>query len=150
MVQELEPQSTNIGIDNLEFKMLEKLKFYLAGLVEHGGSDLHIKTSSNYRGRINGEMIPLSNEILTHEDGITLAKEILRGRFAELVEHKSVDFNFKLDDKYRFRGNIFFQTEGVSAVFRVIPVEIPSMKDLQLPEIIENFCHLKQMCKTKR
>ncbi len=130
--------------NELEFKMLEKLKFYLKGLVKHGGSDLHIKSSSLIRGRINGELIPLSDEILTHADGITLAKEVLRARFEELVENKSVDFNFKLDDKFRFRGNMFFQTDGVSAVFRVIPVDIPSMKDLKLPQSIEKFCHLKR------
>ncbi len=133
-----------INVKELEFKMLEKLKFYLSGLIKHGGSDLHIKSSSTIRGRINGEMIQLSNEILSHEDGITLAKEVLRNRFSELVKNKSVDFNFKLNEHYRFRGNIFFQTEGVSAVFRVIPVDIPSMADLKMPKSIYSFCNLKR------
>ncbi len=128
----------------LEYKMIKKLEFYLEGLVKHGGSDLHIKSSSLIRGRINGEMMPLSNEILTHADGIQLAKEVLRGRFEELVKNKSVDFNYKLNEKYRFRGNMFFQTDGVSAVFRVIPVDIPSMEDLKLPKSIESFCNLKR------
>jgi twitching motility protein PilT len=145
-----EPASTDLkseadfNAEELEFKMIKKLKFYLAGLVKHGGSDLHIKSSSIIRGRINGEMIPLSDEILTHADGLQLAKEVLKGRFTELVENKSVDFNFKLDDKFRFRGNMFFQTDGISAVFRVIPVDIPSMEDLKLPKSIEKFCHLKR------
>ncbi len=128
----------------LAFEMTEKLKFYLKGLIKYGGSDLHIKTSSTFRGRINGEMVPLSNEILSHEDGIQLAKEVLRSRFQELVEKKSVDFNFKLDEKYRFRGNIFFQTDGISAVFRVIPVAIPSMEELKLPKSIEKITSLKR------
>ena len=139
--QEKEPK---IGSYDGDFKMIKKLEFYLAGLVKHGGSDLHIKSSSLIRGRINGEMMPLSNEILTHADGLQLAKEVLRGRFQELVDKKSVDFNYKLDEKYRFRGNMFFQTDGVSAVFRVIPVDIPSMEDLKLPKSIEKFCHLKR------
>jgi len=129
---------------DLEYKMVKKLEFYLEGLVKHGGSDLHIKSSSLIRGRINGEMMPLSDEILSHADGLQLAKEVLRGRFQELVDKKSVDFNYKLNDKYRFRGNMFFQTDGVSAVFRVIPVDIPSMEDLKLPKSIESFCHLKR------
>lgn len=133
-----------INVKKLEFKMLEKLKFYLSGLIKHGGSDLHIKSSSTFRGRINGEMIQLSDEILSHEDGITLAKEVLRNRFSELVKNKSVDFNFKLNEHYRFRGNIFFQTEGVSAVFRVIPIDIPSMADLKMPKSIYSFCNLKR------
>ncbi len=128
----------------LKYEMLNKLKFYLNGLVQHGGSDLHIKSSSLIRGRINGEMIPLSQEILTHSDGLQLAKEVLKGRFKELVEKKSIDFNFKLNEKYRFRGNMFFQTDGVSAVFRVIPVDIPSMDDLKLPKSIKELCNLKR------
>lgn len=130
--------------DKLEFKMIKKLEFYLEGLVKHGGSDLHIKSSSLIRGRINGEMMPLSNELLTHADGIQLAKEVLKSRFKELVENKSIDFNYKLNEKYRFRGNMFFQTDGVSAVFRVIPADIPTMEDLKLPKSIEKFCHLKR------
>ncbi len=137
-------QESTVDVETLDFKMLEKLKFYLQGLVKHGGSDLHIKSGSVYRGRISGELVPLSTEILSHSDGIQMAKEVLRSRFAELVEKKSVDFNFKLNDAYRFRGNMFFQTEGVSAVFRVIPVEIPSMKTLKLPESIHKLCDLKR------
>jgi twitching motility protein PilT len=133
-----------VDVQSLDFKMLEKLKFYLQGLIQHGGSDLHLKSGSVFRGRINGEMMPLSSEILTHNDGIQLAKEVLRGRFAELVEKKSVDFNFKLNEQYRFRGNMFFQTEGVSAVFRVIPVEIPSMEQLKLPSSIRKLIDLKR------
>jgi twitching motility protein PilT len=134
----------NFETKELDFKMIEKLKFYLTGLIKHGGSDLHIKSSSIIRGRINGEMFPLSEEVLTHADGLQLAKELLKGRFSELVENKSIDFNYKLDEKYRFRGNMFFQTDGVSAVFRVIPVDIPSMEDLKLPSSIDKFCHLKR------
>jgi twitching motility protein PilT len=133
-----------VDVESLDFKMLEKLKFYLQGLIKHGGSDLHLKSGSVFRGRINGEMMPLSSEILSHDDGIQLAKEVLRGRFAELVEKKSVDFNFKLNEQYRFRGNMFFQTEGVSAVFRVIPVEIPSMEQLKLPASIRKLIDLKR------
>lgn len=137
-------KEANFKADELDFKMRKKLEFYLSGLVKHGGSDLHIKSSSLIRGRINGEMVPLSNEVLTHADGLQLAKEVLRGRFQELVENKSVDFNYKLNEKFRFRGNMFFQTDGVSAVFRVIPVDIPSMEDLKLPKSIEKFCSLKR------
>ena len=137
-------KEAKFNANELDFKMLKKLKFYLNGLIQHGGSDLHIKTTATFRGRINGEVVPLSDEILLHADGIQLAKEVLKGRFAELVENKSVDFTFKLNEKYRFRGNMFFQTEGISAVFRVIPVEIPTMKDLNLPKTIESLCHLKR------
>lgn len=137
-------EESKFDAKELEYKMIKKLKFYLSGLIQHGGSDLHLKTTATFRGRINGEIIQLSDEILSHTDGIQLAKEVLKGRFQELVEKKNVDFTFKLNEKYRFRGNMFFQTEGVSAVFRVIPAEIPSMQALNLPEVLHNLCHLKR------
>ena len=137
-------KESHFNVEELEYKMLEKLKFYLNGLIQHGGSDLHIKTTATFRGRINGEIVQLSDEVMSHADGIQLAKEVLKGRFSELVEKKSVDFTFKLNEKFRFRGNMFFQTEGLSAVFRVIPVEIPTMQDLNLPKTISQLCHLKR------
>ncbi len=137
-------KEVNFNVQDLTFEMTKKLKFYLKGLIQHGGSDLHIKSGATFRGRINGEIVELSNEILTYQDSITLAKEVLKGRFKELVEKKSVDFTFKLDSQYRFRGNIFFQTDGVSAVFRAIPLTIPTMQELKLPDTIEKLCHLKR------
>jgi twitching motility protein PilT len=133
-----------VDIDALDYSMIEKLKFYLKALINYDGSDLHIKSGSLFMGRINGDMTPLSDEILSYQDGLQLAKEVLKSRFSELVENKSVDFNYKLNEQYRFRGNIFFQTDGISAVFRVIPANIPSMDDLQLPSIVESFCNLKR------
>ena len=133
-----------IDSSTFSYEMTKKLKFYLTGLLKHGGSDLHIKTNSQFRGRINGEMLTLSNEILSYQDGITLAKELLKSRYPELIKNKSVDFNFKLNDEYRFRANIFFQMDGISAVFRAIPVKIPTINELGLPPIVEKFSNLKR------
>ena len=40
--------------------------------------------------------------------------------------------------------NIFFQVDGVSAVFRVIPMKIPSFSDLYLPEILRKFTQIER------
>ena len=132
--------AVNVDVEALTFNMTKKLRFYLSKLVEYEGSDLHIKSGTNIRGRINGEIVSMSKEILTHEDGLTLAKELLRGRFAELVEKKNLDFTFKLNDEYRFRVNLFFQVDGVSGVFRTIPMTMPTVESLKLPEVLNSFC----------
>ena len=49
-----------VNVDELTFEMTKKLRFYLSKLVEYKGSDLHFKTGSNIRGRINGELVPFS------------------------------------------------------------------------------------------
>ena len=134
----------DVDVESLTFEMTKKLRFYLSKLVEHDGSDLHIKSGTNIRGRINGEIVSMSKETLTHEDGLTLAKELLRGRFKELVEKKNLDFTFKLNDEYRFRVNLFFQVDGVSGVFRTIPMTMPTVESLKLPEVLNSFCNVSR------
>ncbi len=134
----------DIDIDELTFEMTKKLKFYLAKLVEHKGSDLHIKSGSNIRGRVNGRILSMSKEIISYEDSLILAKELLRTRFQELIDKKNLDFTFKLNEDYRFRVNIFFQVDGVSAVFRTIPTSLPTIESLQLPEVVRSFCNLQR------
>lgn len=134
--------TTQVNVQELTFELTKKLKFYLSKLVEHNGSDLHIKSGTNIRGRINGEIVSLSKEVLSHNDGVTLAKELVRSRFAELVEKKSIDFTFKLNENYRFRVNLFFQVDGISGVFRTIPMTMPTIESLKLPEKINDFCDI--------
>ena len=134
----------SVNVSELTFEMTKKLKFYLSKLVEYNGSDLHVKTGTTIRGRINGEVVPLSKEVLNHADGIMLAKELLRGRFSEFIEKKNIDFTFKLNDDYRFRVNMFFQVDGVSAVFRTIPMVLPTIESLNLPPVINSLCDLSR------
>ncbi len=136
--------AASVDVESLTFEMTKRLRFYLSKLVEYEGSDLHIKSGTNIRGRINGEIVSMSKEILSHQDGLTLAKELLRGRFIELVEKKNIDFTFKLNDEYRFRVNLFFQVDGVSGVFRTIPMTMPTVEDLKLPDVLNSFCNIER------
>ncbi len=137
-------QNIAVDVNKLTFEMTKKLKLYLSMLVEKGGSDLHLKSGANVKGRVFGDIIKISSDILSKKDGITLAKELLRGRFQELVQKKNVDLTFKLNENYNFRANIFFQMDGVSFVFRTIPTKIPTIKSLKLPSVIEKFCSLNR------
>ncbi len=137
-------QNIVVDVNSLTFEMTKKLKLYLSILVEKNGSDLHLKSGSNVKGRVFGDIVKISSDILSKEDGITLAKELLRSRFQELVQKKNVDLTFKLNENYNFRANIFFQMDGVSFVFRTIPTKIPTIKSLKLPPVIEKFCSLNR------
>lgn len=128
----------------LNFATLKKIRAYLQRMIDAGGSDLHIKSNAVVRARINGDIIPLSGEILSKDDALTFAKELLRGRFNEFVKEKELDLVYPYDEKTRFRVNIFFQMDGVSAVFRVIPVKILSIDDLQLPPIVRQFTEVER------
>ena len=133
-----------VNVDELEFNVLKKIRGYLRRMVDAGGSDLHIKANGVVRARINGDIIPLSGEILSKDDALTFAKELLRTRFHELVEKKELDLVYPFDEMTRFRINIFFQMEGISAVFRLIPVKILTIDVLKLPEIVHSFAEMER------
>lgn len=133
-------QASDINVKELDFAVLNKVRAYLKRMMEAGGSDLHIKANSQIRARINGKIVPLSGNIFAKEDALTFAKELLRGRFAEFVEAKELDLVYPFDENTRFRVNIFFQMEGVSAVFRIIPVKILDIDQLHLPQVLHDLC----------
>jgi len=141
---QLQESDIQVNIDELDFRVTKKIRNYLKALIEHKGSDLHVKANSQIRARINGEIIPVTKEKLSREDSLTMAKEILRSRFPELVKKKEVDFLYPFDEKTHFRGNMFFQMDGVSAVFRVIPADIKSIDELALPKAVHKLTDISR------
>ena len=137
-------QQPTFNVNELTFETLNKVRGYLKRMMDAGGSDLHLKANSVVRARINGDITPLSGEILSREDALIFAKELLRSRFPEFAEQKELDLVYNYDENTRFRVNIFFQMDGVSAVFRVIPVRIQSIDDLGLPPIIHKFTQMER------
>ena len=129
----------DIDVSKLTFEQLNKIKLYLKKMIEVGGSDLHVKANSHIRARINGSIVQFAGGIFSKDDALTFAKELLKARFAEFVENKELDIVYPFDENTRFRVNIFFQMDGVSAVFRVIPVKIPTFDQLKLPEVLRTF-----------
>jgi twitching motility protein PilT len=121
---------------------LPTLSELLKRMVDTGGSDLHITTNSPPRIRINGELRPLEDlAVLGPADTKQLAYSILtdaqKHRFEENLE---LDFSFGIKNIARFRGNLFNQRGAVGGVFRVIPFEIKTFEQLQLPSVLRKLC----------
>ena len=123
--------------------MEEKLKLLLRHLIKHEGSDLHLKSGVVPRVRIHGKLKILGKEILTAEEIENMAKEMMTPeQFLRLKADKNLDFSYVFGTEYRFRANFFYQMDGLSAVFRVIPVEVQTLEDLQFPEVIKSFTQM--------
>ncbi|MDR2035032.1 MAG: PilT/PilU family type 4a pilus ATPase [Helicobacteraceae bacterium] len=136
--------AVEVDVAKLTFEVSERVKGYLKTLVQKNGSDLHIKAGQKIMGRIRGDIVPLSEDVMSRQDALTMAKEMLRGRFGELVNSKEIDFTFQLDENYRFRANAFFQKDGLSAVFRTIPTEIQTLAELDLPKSLNTLADKKR------
>ena len=120
--------------------MEERLKLYLRTMAAHKGSDLHIKSKSNVRARINGELKILGSEKLREDQVLELIKTITNKKeFQKLEDTGFTDFGYSPDHKSRYRVNAFKQMDGYSIVMRVIPMIIPSIDELKLPEVIHTF-----------
>ncbi|HEY5517387.1 MAG TPA: PilT/PilU family type 4a pilus ATPase [Coriobacteriia bacterium] len=109
----------------------------LRTLLDREGSDLHLTAGSPPGLRIRGEIHPLENcEPLTPKDTqdliLTLLSEEQRRRFDAELE---LDFAYSIPGLSRFRANVFQQRNSMGAVFRCIPLSIPSLDDLKLPKV---------------
>jgi len=123
--------------------MVNRLKLYLNTLVAHNGSDLHIKSSSQVRVRVNGVLKKLGDETLTDVQVNQLVQAIVTDKqYQHLLAERSLDFTYVLDGNSRFRVNFFYQMDGLSAVFRIIPVKIPTIDELTLPEVVKTFSEI--------
>lgn len=125
--------------------MEEKLKLYLRTMISNGGSDLHIKSGAIVRVRVDGILKMLGKDELSAQMVDEIAKSITApDQYQKLKEDKNLDFTYVLGSEHRFRVNFFHQMDGLSAVFRIIPVKIATLDELNLPEVIKSFTEIQR------
>lgn len=106
-------------------------------MLDRGGSDLHITAGSPPGIRQRGELIRIENmNPLTPRDTtemiLGLLSEEQRKRFETELE---LDFAYSIPGVSRFRANVFQQRNSMGAVFRAIPIDIPTLEQLGLPPV---------------
>jgi twitching motility protein PilT len=62
----------------------------------------------------------------------------------KLENEREIDFSYLVEGLARFRGNIFHQMGFLGAVFRVIPVEIVTIDQLNLPQVLKELVFRNQ------
>lgn len=109
--------------------------------VRSGASDIHITVGSPPIMRCTGELVRLGEVKLMPEDTSALADEIFAyANYKEIFEKRGeADFSFSEGDRGRFRVNIYKQRGSIAIAIRLIPMEIPGVKELNLPEVIVNL-----------
>jgi twitching motility protein PilT len=109
----------------------------LKTIIDLAGSDLHLTTETPPLIRVHGKLQTLDLPPLSGSDTKALAYSVLtdaqKKRFEENLE---LDFSFGIRGVARFRCNVFRQRGAVAAVYRLIPEEIKSFRELGLPAVI--------------
>jgi twitching motility protein PilT len=123
-----------------------ELEDLILTVAREGASDLHFTVGRHPTIRVSGDLIPIvKKDVLAPEDTMGFAMELLNETNKKIfLETREMDFSYSPDGKIRFRGNAFFQQGYVGIALRLIPKDIRSVTELNLPPILEDFARKKQ------
>ncbi len=109
--------------------------------IESDASDLHIKAGNYPIIRIHGQLQTLTNfPRLTNENTRELVDQITNEYQKEALKTEmDLDLAYSLAGFGRFRGSIYQQRGSLAIVLRIIPLDVMTIKELLLPEVIENI-----------
>ena len=114
-------------------------------LVSKNGSDLFLTSDFPPAFKIDGRMQPVSNQALTPQHTIELARAIMNDKQASQFEaSKECNFAIAPTGIGRFRVSAFIQQGKVGLVLRTINTHIPSIEELQLPPVLKDVAMSKR------
>ena len=108
-------------------------------------SDLHLVVGQKPKYRIHGAVV-------VQEDQPVLGAERLHDFLFEIMSPEDqvryerdhdLDLAYGIGDRYRFRCNYFCQRTGLGAVFRLIPSEIMTLDQLEMPPVLKDLASLR-------
>jgi twitching motility protein PilT len=116
----------------------------LAYAANNRASDVHIKVGSPPIIRVDGELRDVGNEIYHPTETHTIVKMILSDeQYQHLIENGEIDFSYSLEGVGRFRVNAYKQRNSYCLAMRLVNVDIPSLKQLGIPESVSSLTELK-------
>ncbi len=112
--------------------------------MERRASDLHLKVGNYPHLRIDGELVPLTDQPrVSAEDMLTMAFSMMSARQKQkFKETTEIDMAYGVAGLGRFRVNVFQQRGNVGLVLRVIPTKIRALDELYLPKVVEQICDM--------
>lgn len=124
---------------------MAKIDTYFQEMKERGASDLHMIIGFPPMLRLRGELVPTEHPVLTAESNRDFLFEMLtEDQQITLESHRDLDMAYELDGVARFRCNFLYQHRGVGAVFRLIPTDILTLEQLQMPPVLKSIAMLKR------
>lgn len=124
----------------------QKIKRLLNVVGSQGASDIHFVVGRYPTLRISGKLHPLTQEgLLTPADTKAYSDVILTDdKKEELTRDGQTDLSYNLEDRARFRVNVFYQKGYVSIAMRFVMDKIRSLEDLNVPPSLYDFTKVSQ------
>ncbi len=123
-----------------------KLGQYLELAQTQGASDLHLGVGRRPTLRIDGDLVQLTKEPLFVTDDMKGFMSVLlsEDQRKQFEQEKEIDFGYTHDEKIRCRCNIYLQRNYITIAIRLIPFQIRSIEELNLPHVIHEFANMSQ------
>jgi twitching motility protein PilU len=117
----------------------------LRGMTSKKASDLFITTGFPPAFKLDGKLIPVSNQVLNAQHTQELARSIMNDRqAAEFEATHECNFAISPPGIGRFRVNVFQQQQRVGMVLRTITTKIPDIDEMGLPPILKDVVMTKR------
>jgi len=125
---------------------VKSIKDILQLAVRVSASDVHLKTYSVPTFRINGQLVKVDELGLQQpQDMNVILKTVLNEEQVERFhKNNEMDLAYSLPGVGRFRVNVFIQRGSVGMVFRTIPMDIKSVEELLLPDVIKDIANMRR------
>ncbi|MFT3665929.1 PilT/PilU family type 4a pilus ATPase [Piscinibacter sp.] len=109
-------------------------------MAEKSASDVYLSANSPILIKINGQLLQLSDQPLTHSQPRQLLAELLTpSQLEELEDTGELNMSVGLPGVGSFRLSGFKQRGSIAAVFRCIPVVIPTLESLNVPSVLNTL-----------
>jgi len=114
-------------------------------VIQEKASDLIISAGAPPILRVNGQLYRTRTDTLTPEATEKMIFSFLtKEQKEQFKQEKELDFSLAVGRKHRFRVNVYYQRQCVTAALRPIPEKIPSLSELGLPDSIKDLAFARQ------
>ncbi|MBE6014497.1 MAG: PilT/PilU family type 4a pilus ATPase [Lachnospiraceae bacterium] len=112
---------------------------------EKRATDVHLTVGMSPRCRVNGELVELISGKMDSEGILKLIQPLFNPEIeSKLNEIYEADFSYSVPQVGRFRVNVFKQRGNLAIAIRLFPNEIPTPKELKLPDGIVELMEQKR------
>ncbi|MEG9296991.1 type IV pilus twitching motility protein PilT [Mangrovibacillus sp. Mu-81] len=125
--------------------MKERINHLLRAAFELKASDIHLTVGSSPVFRIHGDLKRYGQESLKPDDTEQMAKAVVPEElWGEFKERGELDFSYAIPGVSRFRVNAYHQRSCISIALRVVPTKIPTLGELDLPDVLTKIAEKPQ------
>jgi len=125
--------------------MTTRIDAFLEMARKQGASDVHFAAGTAPLLRVLGRLRPIRFRTLVRDEIEALLDAIMTPDQRQVLNRDwQVDFSHESAAAGRFRVNVFRKLGGLGATFRVIPTQVPTLFELDLPPVVQEFAEARQ------